>query len=88
MVPNSGGADTRGSMGCPTAKLLFDNYNDAALEFSRITEQLSCLVGQHEQFQDFVRQNNQAFEKCLLARFALERHWAKHNCRVQAAGLT
>lgn len=86
MVWNSGDADTRRSMGCSTAKSLFDDYNKAALEFSRIAEQLSSLVGQHDQFQDFLRQKNQTFEKCLLARLALERHWEKHNCRVREAG--
>ena len=66
---------------CPTAKVLFENYANAAREQFEAADALATLVGQHGQFEEAKKHAEQAHEKCSIARLALEQHRAQHGCR-------
>jgi len=66
---------------CPTAKILFENYANAAMEQFEAADVLATLMGQHGQFEEAKKHAEQAHEKCSIARSALEQHRAQHGCR-------
>ena len=66
---------------CPTAKVLFENYANAAMEQFQAADALANLVGHCEQFKEAKKHAEQAHEKCNIARLALEEHRAQHGCR-------
>ena len=66
---------------CPAAKVLFENYANAAREQFEAADALATLVGQHGQFEEAKKRAEQAREKCGIARLALEQHWMEHSCR-------
>ena len=68
-------------MVCPTAKILFENYADAAMEQFEAADALATLVGLHGQFEEAKKHAEQAHAKCSIARSALEQHRAQHGCR-------
>jgi len=68
-------------MECATAKILFENYANAAVEHFEATDKLSGLVGQHGPFEEQREYTQQALEKYSTARLALEKHWIEHSCR-------
>jgi hypothetical protein len=63
-------------MVCPTAKVLFENYANAAMEHFEAADRLSTLVGQHGQFEEAKKYAERTHEKCSTARSALEQHWS------------
>ena|SRR6266576_3467168 len=67
-------------MACPTAQTLFDNYARATMDLFEITDKLSSAVGQHEQFAETKKENEEVYQKCRDARLALEQHRALHGC--------
>jgi len=73
-------------MGCPAAQALFEDYAQAAMAHFEATDKLSCLVGQHWQFEVQKETVGRAHKKCSSARSALEQHWAQHNCRSETRG--
>lgn len=73
-------------MECPTAKTLFEDYSRATVEYFEAVDKLSNLVGLHDVFADTKQHTEQTHAKCRLARLALEKHRAKHNCGIAAAG--
>ena len=66
---------------CPTAKVLFENYANAAMEQFEAADTLATPVGLHGQFEEAKKHAEQAREKCSIARLALEQHWMEHSCR-------
>ena len=66
---------------CPTAKVLFENYANAAREQFEAADALATLVGQHGQFEKAKKHAEQAHEKCSIARLALEQHRVQHGCQ-------
>jgi hypothetical protein len=68
-------------MVCPTAKVLFENYANAAMEHFEAADRLSTLVGQHGQFEEAKKYAERTREKCSTARLALTEHWTEHSCR-------
>src|SRR5260370_39621973 len=68
-------------MVCPTAKILFEKYANAAMEEFEAADALATLVGQHGQFEEAKRHAEQAHEKCSAAHMALDKHWMEHSCR-------
>ena len=66
---------------CPTAKALFENYANAAMEQFEAADTLATLVGQHGQFEEAKKHAERAHEKCNIARLTLEQHRAQHGCR-------
>jgi hypothetical protein len=68
--------------GCPTADALFEHYIRATTEYFVAADDLSNLVGLHDQFVVAKRQTEQTHAKCRLARLALKNHYLEHNCRV------
>ena len=66
---------------CPTAKVLFENYANAAREQFEAADALATLVGKHGQFEEAKKHAEQAHEKCSAAHMALEKHWMEHSCR-------
>ena len=66
---------------CPTAKALFENYANAAMEQFEAADALATLVGQHGQFEEAKKHAEQAHAKCSIAHMALEQHRAQHGCR-------
>ena len=72
-------------MVCPTAKILFENYANAATEHFEAADKLSTLVGQHGQFEEAKKHAEQAHAKCSIARSALEQHRVQHGCRKGTA---
>ena len=73
-------------MECPTAKTLFEDYSRATVEYFEAVDKLSNLVGLHDVFADTKQHTEQTHAKCRLARLALEKHRAEHNCGIAAAG--
>src|SRR5258708_11088927 len=59
---------------CPTAKVLFENYANAAREQFEAADALATLVGQHGQLEEAKKHAEQAHEKCSAAHMALEKH--------------
>jgi hypothetical protein len=72
-------------MDCPTARYLLDEYARSTAEYVEAANMLSCLAGSHEHFADAQECAKQTHTRCKLARLALERHRAEHNCRVKTA---
>jgi hypothetical protein len=72
-------------MECPTAKTLVEDYSRATTEYFEAFDALSGPIGSHDQFTDAQRRTEQTHQKCRVARLALEKHRAEHNCRVAAA---
>jgi hypothetical protein len=68
-------------MACPTAKILFENYANAAMEQFEAADTLATLVGQRGQFEEAKKHAEQAHAKCRVARLALEQHRAQHGCQ-------
>ena len=68
-------------MSCPTANVLFEEYSKATMEYFEATDNLSTLVGRHEEFAEAKRHTEQINAKCRTARLAIERHWEEHGCR-------
>jgi hypothetical protein len=66
--------------GCPTADALFEHYTIATVEYSEAADNLSNVVGLHDQIGVAKRQTEQAGVRCQAARLALEKHRAEHNC--------
>jgi hypothetical protein len=66
---------------CPTAKVLFENYANAAMEQFEAADTLATLVGQYGQFEEAKKDAERAHEECNIARLASERHRAQHGCR-------
>jgi hypothetical protein len=70
-------------MSCPTARVLFEEYSQAATELFEATDKLSALVGQHEAFAAAKKHTDQVYTKCQTSRRALEQHWEEHGCCTQ-----
>ena len=68
-------------MACPTAKILFENYANAATEQFEAADTLATLVGLHGQFEEAKKHAERAHKKCSIARLALEQHRVQHGCR-------
>ena len=66
---------------CHTAKVLFENYANAAREQFEAADALATLVGQHGQFEEAKKYVEGTREKCSAACMALEKHWMEHSCR-------
>ena len=77
--------DSIDEMECPTAKTLFEDYFRATVEYFEAVDKLSNLVGLHDLFANTKQHTEQTHAKCRLARLALEKHRAEHNCRFEAA---
>jgi hypothetical protein len=68
------------AMDCPTAKTLVDDFAVAAMEYFQAVDKLSNLVGSHYHFSVAKQHTEQVGVKCRLARLAMEKHRAEHNC--------
>ena len=68
-------------MVCPTAKILFENYANAAMEQFEAADTLATLVGLHGKFEEAKKHAEETHGKCSIARLALEQHRAQHGCR-------
>jgi len=55
------------------------------IEMFEATDDLSTLVGQHEEFAKAKKHADEMSAKCRTARSALEQHWKEHGCRGSAS---
>ena len=69
-------------MACPTADILFKEYSKATIKYFEATDNLSTLVGRHEEFAKAKNHAEQVNAKCRATRQALEQHWQEHHCRA------
>ena len=74
------------SMSCPTARALFEDYSRATIELFEATDNLSVLVGRHEEFAEAKKHTDQMHAKCRATRQTLEQHWKEHGCRASGTG--
>ncbi len=51
------------SMSCPTARALFEDYSRATIELFEATDNLSVLVGRHEEFAEAKKHTDQMHAK-------------------------
>jgi hypothetical protein len=75
-------------MSCPTARVLFEEYSKATMEYYTATDNLPSLVGRHKEFAEAKKHTEEAHVKCLTARRTLEQRWQEHRCRAREAKTT